>query len=226
MQSFDNADGRHVVDVTRRALAAHNLKLDEVEAHSTDLNDNSSSTSAAVLRFRAKGITHVIDANLIFFQTADSQDYHPRYVIQDTINTPALLAKNVSASQLHGSMGAGYLPLYEVDDPRDPSAEATRCKAMMRAAGEDTSQAIALAVMLHACDAVFFLEKALTAGGAITPAALRAGSAALGPIPSHLTYGTLVATGKRDGASRIRDFEYVDACSCFRHSSTVTYPVP
>lgn len=226
MQSFDNADGQHVVAVTRKALAAHGLALDEVESHSTDLNDNSSSTSAAVLRFRANGITHVIDANLFFFQTANSQGYRPRYVIQDTINTPALLAKNVPASQLHGSMGAGYLPLYEVDDPSDPSPEATRCKAMMRAAGEDTSEPIALAFMLHACDAVFFLEKAVTAGGAASAVGLRAGAARLGASPSHLTYGSLLSVDRRDGASRIRDFDYVDACSCFRHPSVTTYPVP
>jgi hypothetical protein len=168
----------------------------------------------------------VIDANLLFFKTASSQDYHPRYVVQDTINTPALLAKNVDATQLHGAMGAGYLPLYEVDDAKDVSPEATRCKALMRAAREDTGEAIALALMLNACDSVFYLEKALTAGGSVSAAGLRAGAARLGAIPSHLTYGSLVRPARRDGATRIRDFEYVDSCSCFRHTSTATYPVP
>lgn len=223
MQSFDTPDGQHVVAVTRKALAAHGLKLDEVEAHGTDVSDNSSSTSGAVLRFRANGITHVFDANLIFFQTADSQGYRPRYAIQDTINTPALLAQNVGASQLHGSMGAGYLPAYEVEDPQDVSPEATRCLALMRAAGQDTTQTIARAYMLHYCDAVAFLEKALTAAGTVSVKGLRDGAATLGSVTSHVTYGTRVTATRRDGATRIRDFDYVDACSCFRHPSTTTY---
>ncbi len=226
MQSFDDADGRHVVDVARRALARHGLKLDVVEAHSTNLSDNSSSTSSAVLRFRAGGVTHVIDANLLFFQNAASQDYHPRYVVQDTINSPALLAQNVPASQLHGAMGAGFLPYYEVPSPQDPSVEATRCKAIMRKAGEDTTQAVALVFMLQACDAVLFLERALTAGGEVSAAGLRTGVSRLGAFPSHLTYGSRLTVGVRDGASRIRDFDYADACSCFRHPSATTYPVP
>jgi ABC-type branched-subunit amino acid transport system substrate-binding protein len=225
MQSFSDADGQHVVAVTRKALAAHGLQLDEVEAHSMNLNDNSASTSGAVLRFRAKGITHVIDANLLFFKGADSQGYHPRYVIQDTINTPALLTKNVGASQLHGAMGAGYLPLYEVDNPPDPSPEATRCKALMRKAGEDTTNAVAAALMLHECDAVAFLEQALTAGGAVSAAALRAGAASMGPFASHLTYASRITGSRHDGATRVRDFDYVDACSCFRFTSPTTYPV-
>lgn len=223
MQSFDTPDGQHVVAVTRKALAAHGLTLDEVEAHGTEVSDNSSSTSSAVLRFRANGITHVFDANLVFFQTADSQGYRPRYAIQDTINTPALLAQNVGASQLHGSMGAGYLPAYEAEDAPDVSPEATRCLTLMREAGQDTAPTIARAYMLHYCDALAFLEKALTSAGTVSVRGLRDGAAALGSVPSHVTYGTRITAARRDGATRIRDFEYVDACTCFRHPSTTTY---
>ncbi len=223
MQSFEDADGKHVVDVTRAALVRHGLRLDEVEAHSRNLDDTSSSTSGAVLRFRASGITHVIDANLLFFQTSASQDYRPRHVIQDTINTPALLAQNVPPSQLRGSMGAGYLPLYEVENPPDTSEEAARCKALMRAAGEDTRPALALAFMLHACDAVFFLDRALTAAGEVSTAGLRNGAVKVGISSSHLTYGSEVLQARRDGATRVKDFAYVEDCRCFRHSSSTTY---
>ena len=56
----------------------------------------------------------------------------------------------------------------------------------MRAAGEDTSQPIALGLMLHACDAVYFLEKALTAGGAVSTAGLRKPAGELYPARAML----------------------------------------
>ena len=96
--------------------------------------------------------------------------------------------------------------------------KATRCKALMRNAGEQASDATALAFMLHFCDAVSFLEQALTAGGSVSAAGLRAGAARLGTIPSHLTYGSQITATRRDGATRVRAFDYVDACSCFRHT--------
>ena len=55
-------------------------------------------------------------------QPADGLSIFPMTV--GSIATPALLTQNASKSQLHGSMGTGYLPSTEVEDPQDVSPAA------------------------------------------------------------------------------------------------------
>ena len=226
VQAFDNADGRRYVAVLGKALQKYGLRVDQTDLHPTDVASNASSTSSAVLRFNANGVTHLFNANVLFYKGADSQGYKPRYGVDDTIATPALLAQNVSKSQLHGAMGAGYLPAYEVPSAKDVSPAATRCKAMMKRAGEDISQPLALAFMLHVCDAMSFLEKGFQAGGAVTAAALESGLARLGSFESTITYRSTPTQAHHDGAAALRDYVYQDGCGCFAFVSTTTYPVP
>jgi ABC-type branched-subunit amino acid transport system substrate-binding protein len=225
-QSFNDSEGREYVRVLKAALAKHGLTLTDVESHSTNLSENASSTQAAVLKFRADGITHVFNANVLFYKSADSQGYRPRYAVDDTIATPALLTQNASASQLHGSMGAGYLPTTEVENPPDVSPAATRCKKLMRDAGEDVSQSLVLTIVLNVCDALSFLEQTLTLGGVISAAGLQAGLAKLTHFESAVTYRSRVSPTLHDGGAGVRDFVYVDSCTCYRFPSTAIYPVP
>jgi len=230
VQAFDNAQGRHYVAVLGRALAKHGFKIDQQDLHSTDVSQNAAATSAAVLRFASNGVTHVFNANVLFYKDAESQRYYPRFAVDDTTPTPALMAQNVAQPGrkgiLHGAMGAGYLPAYEVPSPKDVSPAATRCKDMMRRAGENTGESLTLAYVLHACDAMWFLEKAFAAGGELTTHGLRRGLAVMSPHVSTITYGSKITVGHRDGANRVRDFAFDDACGCFEHPSTRTYAVP
>ncbi len=114
----------------RAALARHKLTLNEVERHGIDVSANAASTSAAVLRLKAQGITHMFNANLLFYQGAGSQRLHPRYAVDDTIDTPQLLAQNVGKEQLHGAMGAGYQPLNEVENFGSVGPAADQCIAL------------------------------------------------------------------------------------------------
>jgi ABC-type branched-subunit amino acid transport system substrate-binding protein len=226
VQAFDTAAGRHYVALLDHALRRYGLKVDQTDLHSTDVGQNASATSAAVLRFRANGVTHVFNANVLFYKDADNQGYKPRYAIDDTIATPALLAQNVGKSQLHGAMGAGYLPVYEVPAPQDVSPAATRCKALMRKAGEDVSQSLTAAYVLHVCDAMSFLEKGFAAGGAVSAVGLQQGLARMGPFESTITYRSTPTPAHHDGAAGIRDFVYRDDCGCFAFVSKSVYPVP
>ena len=230
VQAFDNEEGRHYVQVLDAALRRHGLKVDETDLHSTDISQNASATSAAVLRFAARGITHVFDANVLFYKDADSQRYYPRYAVDDSIATPALLASNVAQpgqkGQLHGSMGAGYLPAYEVPDPADVSPAATWCKELMRKAGEDVSQSLVRVIVLSECDAMTFMVAAMTAGRAATPSGMQSGLLDLKGYTSTITYDGHPTQAHHDGARRVRDFVFDDACGCFAFPDKSTHPVP
>jgi ABC-type branched-subunit amino acid transport system substrate-binding protein len=226
VQQFDNAAGRHYVAVLDKALRRYGLKIDEKDLHSTDIGQNASATSAAVLRFSANGVTHMFSANVLFYKGADSQGYKPRYAIDDTVPTPALLAQNVGKSQLHGAMGAGYLPIYEVPTPQDVSPSARRCRELMRKAGENLSQSLTVAYVLHVCDAMNFLERGFAAGGAVSAVGLQQGLSRMGRFESSLTYRSSPTPGHHDGAAAVRDFVYDDDCGCFAFVSTQIHPVP
>jgi ABC-type branched-subunit amino acid transport system substrate-binding protein len=226
VQQFDTPAGRHYVAVLDKALRRYGLKVDEKDLHSTDISQNASATSAAVLRFSANGVTHVFSANVLFYKGADSQGYRPRYAVDDTVATPALLAQNVGKSQLHGAMGAGYLPVYEVPAPPDVSPSATRCKELMRKAGEDVSQSLTMAYILHVCDAMNFLERGFTAGGAVSALGLQRGLARMGRFESSITYRATPTPAHHDGAAGVRDFVYDDDCGCFAFASSRVYSVP
>ena len=229
VQAFDNEQGRHYVAVLDQALRRHGFRVDERDLHGTDVAQNSSATSAAVLRFAARGVTHVFNANVLFYKDAESQGYYPRYAVDDTIATPALLAQNVGRpgvkGPLHGAMGAGYLPAYEVPNPTDVSPAATRCKQLMSKAGEDLSQSLTLVLVLHICDAMTFLDASLEAGGELSGAGMQRGLSSLNGYQSTITYQGAPTAAHHDGARRIRDFGYDDECGCFVFPSATTYPV-
>ena len=225
-QSFDNEQGRHYIAVLRKALARHGLTLDQVESHSSDVSANAASTSSAVLRFKAQGVTHIFNANLLFYKDSDSQSYHPRYAIDDTVPTPQLLAKNVGKSQLHGAMGVGYQPLAEVEGAPDIGPAATRCFWLMRKGGQSTSAQFTRTVMANVCDNFFLLEAAFKSSGVLTPTGMITGVSRLGTaFKSAFTYQPGFSTNKHYGANRVRDFVYSDVCGCFTYPSTTTYQV-
>jgi hypothetical protein len=224
-QSFDTPLSRHYIDVLRAALAKHKLKLDEVESHSTDVSANAASTSAAVLRWKAMGITHVFNANILFYQGAGSQRYAPRYAVDAIIGGANLLAQNVKKEQLHGAMGAGFQPLNEVQNYGSVGPAFDRCIALMKAAGQDTNAQVTRGVMAAICDMGYVLAAAIKSGGALSSAGYSAGLNKLGAtFTSALTYSTAFAAGRHAGASGVRDYVYDDNCSCFVFPDKVIHP--
>lgn len=223
---FDNEVGNTYAELLRGRLAEHGYEVAAEESHSEDLSDNAASTSSAVLRFKAEGVTHVFNANLFFYQQAENQDYHPRYAIDDYISTPQLLAENVGPSQLHGALGAGYQPLAEVADPADPTLATARCRELMNKAGHDTSSQFTFTVMLGVCDPFGLLEAGLDASRDLTATGLVRGIESLGSgfVPGA-TYNTFFSPTRHAGANGVRDFVYDDTCRCFTFPDSTIHPV-
>jgi ABC-type branched-subunit amino acid transport system substrate-binding protein len=223
INSFDTPGDQNRVKELTRALRAAGYSNIIVAKHPSDPTGVPASTQSAVLRFKAEGVTHVFGASVFFYQDADSQNFRPRYAVDDSANTVQLMAQNAPKSQLHGSLGAGYLPMSEDDSYNSTNAAAKNCLRIMRDAGIDTTNRFATTYMLAVCDRFWVLERAVTASGALTPSGVLQG---LGRLPTGMdsagTYAMTLGPAHRDGAFRLRSFSYVDSCSCFRLAGPTT----
>lgn len=176
--------------------------------------------SAAVLRFKNAGITHVIgDFSIaLFAQAAESQRYRPRYGIS-SLSGGVALPLYVPSVQLNGTLGIGWSPQGDVDsaqDPGDVSSAEPRCRKIMQAAGEPTDSRLAWFVMAFACDTFSFFDRAIEASG-LNPANLPSAAAGFGALPAAFTFGISFPGGRNDGVAYVRDVAYRNDCSCFTY---------
>lgn len=223
VNSFDTPGDQSRVTALVRALRTAGYTDIVVVKHPQDVSGLPASTQNAVLRFKSEGVTHVFGASVLFYQDAESQGFRPRYAVDDTANTVQLMAQNAPKSQLHGSLGAGYLPMSEDDNYTSTNAAAKNCLRIMRDAGIDITNRFAVTYMLGICDRFWILARAVAASGTLTPAGVLLG---LGRLPAALdsaaTYAMTLSQARHDGAFRLRGFAYVDNCSCFRLTGPTT----
>jgi ABC-type branched-subunit amino acid transport system substrate-binding protein len=215
---FDDPMWNTYAALWKKQAASLGYPIADEVTYSHNLDNVAAAAQSAVLRFRADGVTHVVNANILFYKAADAQGFHPRYAVDDTLKTPQLLTQNVGASQLHGAMGVGYQPLAEVNAPGDVTTSTTRCKKLMAAGGQRPTAALAEGVMLGVCDAFWLLEALVEAGGGFTPADLDRGADRVGSsfVPT-LTYAAELSSKRHAPAAQVRPFAYQDACGCFTY---------
>lgn len=214
----------------RGQLARFGIKDSSVVRCPPTVNGVASCHQSAVLKFRSDGITHVIGGGLFFFRQADSQNYFPRYYIE---GAAALVASTMAHRALVGSMSESFLPVYDVDaarDPGDPTPATGQCRQIMKKAGLDTSERLAMGQMASYCDGFFFLRAAVGKAPALTAAGLRVGLESLGStVPSAITFATRLGPGSHASTFGLRDLKFVpETCSgCgdgyYAYASSTTY---
>ena len=199
---------------------------EEVVVHQPEAVANFGSMNAelgnAVLRLRAANIDHVMildegTMSFFFMPAAESQGFRPRYGLHSQ-NIPQVLAANVPAAQLSGSIGAGWVPTLDVDFEQDPEDQpaAAQCRAVYEQAGIVFPDRAAESFAMRYCDSITFLRDALALAPALDVRGLRAGVDSLGSgHASALTFRASFAPGKYDGADDLRPFAFDDACACF-----------
>jgi hypothetical protein len=202
------------------SVGQRNAEFFELNAKSTE--DYAAATSAAVLRFNEKGVTHVLaNGNLLFFgQAAYSQGYYPRLGVTsfDALNVAAPASR---PETLRGALGAGFLPHLDVPQanaPKDVDAAETRCRKIMEKGGQAASDRTTMYSMLTICEDFWLIENALKRGGALTTAAMRAGVESMtSPTPAGLSFAMRYGPGQHDGAHAVRGLAYVDGA--FRYTT-------
>lgn len=135
---------------------------------------------AAVLKFRADNVTHVVITDqaatltLAFANTAGSQQYYPRLGGGSGNGFEVLFqSHDVPATSIHGAVGAGWVPLIDLPfDSAHPPAQVTpayrACIALMNAGGQTFTDANAAGTAAGHCDEFHVLRAALEHDTAVT----------------------------------------------------------
>jgi len=197
-----------------------------------DISASASATSSAVLRFRQRGVTHVLLADgpagvfgnsgltLFFLKAASAQQYKPRYGMNSSSSPQGGIdAGYWTADDVRGARAVEWL---DEDDAHDEgitrNATRVRCFALMASKGVTLSNVNARGAALRACDLVWFLRAAVRV--APSPPTLAGTLRAIGGLgasyASPITYRTLFAPARHYGVNAVRTLGLDDECDCFR----------
>lgn len=203
------------------ALAARNLTMAAYERVATE-----ASIQNAVLRFRQKGVTHVLFVQesaipvLLFLRQAESQRFRPTYLLTSIDSPGYLLEGNVADEQLRGVRGIGWSPVQDVDASRlPPTPREQRCLDVIRSGGEPvTSRQSHLSATL-VCELVWSFEAiASAAGPELSTVTFRSAFHGIGT--GYQPVSVLSTDFRRvDGVSSYRVLGYQGACRCIDYAS-------
>lgn len=218
-----------VADGLIPALKGVGLPLTDRVTTSSTTDNSAIATSAAnaELKFSSEHIDLVVfvtpggAAETYFMNNAQTQHYKPKYGIWSA-DSPYVLAKTASRSQLIGSIGVGYLPGLDVATAQDPTAQtpaAKACLALGKRMGLDES-GLGNALVRASCDVFFNLQTAMRADAAATTstAALEQAIDGIGSgyAPAS-TFAMRWTISHHDAANGYRSLAYDSGCSCFRY---------
>jgi hypothetical protein len=190
-----------------------------------DLSDVATEMSAAVLKFKGEGIQDVMFtpsasvSSLEFSTAANSQDYFPTYIM-NSLETPGAYLTTQDKTK---ALFLSFLPGKDDAAPEPPSvlASVPANPAYTRCA--DTIYKGVAAPPTDFCDAMFFIQQALSKQKVISVAALKAGAEALGTsFDSANGYGpTDFGPGVYDGGTELQVEKWDPAISAFNYVGSI-----
>ena len=231
--TFEQANFQRAVDGhLKPGLKRIGLSLtDEVElAYPQSTSEQGAMAAAinnAVLRFRQKGVTHVLITDVsalvtvLFATTASSQGYYPRFGWLSPNGGQAAANLISDKRSLEGAVQLGWYPAIDLDaanqDVKAPGAK--RCADLFAAHDYRPSDRNEETVLQLQCDIFFFTQQAATRSAELTGAgfvaALRAVSTAVPPASTYRV--DLGRTPAGAGAYRVQRWK--TDCRCFRAES-------
>jgi hypothetical protein len=222
--------------------AAGAAPKDVIRVSDTDASQSSSEGSSAVLKFRTEGVDHVIFfagfyALLGFANTADSQQYRPRYAFSDYGGNIGVAAFYNSPTQNANAIGVSSLPSfilapgtdgqsrtlqsdYSPSDPNLTSGVKNCLDILSKYTGYDYYKGSTprSTEFLFYCDGfLLWLEAARKVGAAVTPTTWGSGLHALGKTYSATFVHNTDFTTRMNGASdyRVGLYSTNASCKCF-----------
>jgi hypothetical protein len=230
---YDTNDVHSIVDKGLvPALQRHGLKL-AAGMYTATTTAAASEYNGGVLSFKAKGVDRVFFAPggqpIYFALAAEQQAYHPYYEL-GSLEYPTVLAANLPADQLVGSMGVNWLPYLDLPGDKRSTVTTpgiTECRKAMAEASPDYSGSTTLALAAWICDDWTFLRDVFAAGAAPTEAGIRQAAESLGQTfrPVATFHSALGAGRTHDGASAYRLIAFQEGCSCYSYVSPIR-PLP
>ncbi len=197
-----------------------------------DYQDIAASLSAAVLRFKQKGINRVLMWEgpgggiwLIFAREAESQGYRPDYGVTSDEN-PREISEQMPEEQLPGTKGYGWSLTYDVSDKKQPplTAKEKRCFAIMKKrAGTNYNHRGSKfdSDGLKFCESFWLMQEALEPargrqfGRGDVYTLYTALRSSFGPTQFA---DSLFSRRKADAISVYAPFKYISGCKCFDYT--------
>jgi hypothetical protein len=216
---FDIPASQRALHSTVLPRLAHYGKTQVDVATSPFTTEGEANQQGNVLKFREDGVTRVIDIAMSpigFMESAESQQYHPRYGVDSSVG-PATIQATVPPAQLNGMVGVGWIPSSDTGSATPVTTAGQRCLALMRKAGQDTTNSATATLMEEFCDAGWFLQAAITAAGNASAQGLARGAGLTKGYVSASSFAADMTTGRPDGLSGYRDFAYEAGCSCVQY---------
>jgi len=188
----------------------------------------------AALKLNADGVDHVIltDGNgslsLLFNNYAYSQHYFPRYGGTSGNAWQVLLAAgDLQAQTLHGAMGIGWQPLfdlpYQSGDGPDSNADRHACFRLFSRAGQSKTDAASAGGQAEACDVALLLPFAFRGyRGPINLSVITQHVEALGTsYPLASGFSSRFGPDHNDGTGAFKAMHFDDGCGCIQYSGGV-----
>jgi hypothetical protein len=194
-------------------------------------SDASQGQNSSVQYFSGNGVTHIIvtDLELTAFQnSAQSQQYKPRYGIS-SYNDPYTNLETLSPKGANnGALGIGWAPAYDVSDANDPGETGTgrsTCLKLMAEGGQTFSgRRTARLFAYAACDSILLAVEGARAGRGFDYASIYRGALAVSPkFSTAVSFGNSALTPTHlFTPSSSRDLAWFPECECFRYTSKGT----
>lgn len=188
----------------------------------------SAAVQSAALKFRSSGVDRILMVSnfeqvtlLLMANYAESQGWHPGYLLSSTAQTEVMRA-NIPSGQWPQLHGMGWSPGVDIDDPRtQPVGPDKRCLSLLHAGGVNVTGWQNTYVATTVCSVTFLLEAALQANkGDARGTPLVAAIEALGSgfiTPATVTGKTSFSRNRHDGPSMVAPFGFVASCACLKY---------
>jgi hypothetical protein len=178
----------------------------------------------AILQFKNKHVNRVIfftdlgELQTLWFPQAQSESFNPVYGLS-SIDWPSHFAGFAPNQQMHGAIGVGWLPAFDVLTDQDPGGNpaATLCKKILQAAGQTPD-----AGRSNRCDTIFFIKTVLDRTASFTADGIRQTVEQLGTsFAPAASFSTQFGPGRYDGPASYRYMYFDDGCTCMRYRGTL-----
>ena len=202
----------------------------------SDIASLTAAVQAAVLKFRADNVTHVVvlDASgtmtLLFTTAAKNQGYLPRLGANTATGMQALVDSGaVAANQLAGAVGLGWIPSLDLSAAAAAKYETPtgkKCLALLRAkTGQTYPSANERSIALSDCDFVNFLKAVGDKSVALDERGFQAAANAMGTsYASTGTLQTILSPTKHDVVAAGYDMIWDTACKCAKYVGSHIIP--
>lgn len=220
----------YVAGLREAGLEATDVRYVSVPQNAGSIAEASAAISNAVLSFRSQGIDHVFIGDgpagifsgtgltLLFLQTADSQDYYPRYGFNSN-NSPDF--DSHPKDQLVGMVAIDSSDTEPANDEGiEPNHVRDRCFQVMRDAGLPVGEQLTQILAVGACEIAWFTEAVVgRASDTTLPNMIAAGESLGTSYRSPYNYGNRIGPGRHDGVALFRALEWDEACPCVTYTS-------